>query len=109
MIYFILYLIGLPLIPLWDAYIGFWFDFPEIEEGPNAVCAGILWPIALPILALIGFVVSFSRFCDKVRDKRLAREEIKDKQKRLRIAQEKKQAQDIEEQIQQLDKEMQAR
>jgi hypothetical protein len=66
-------------IILWDAYIGFGFEFPPIEDGPNAVCAGLFWPIGLPII----LVIAFSKSIDSVKTRRL---EKANEQRRIRIA-----------------------
>lgn len=65
-------------IILWDAYIGFGFEFPNIEDGPNAICAGLLWPIGLPVILLI----IFSMRLEKAKSHRLERAREK---RRLRI------------------------
>lgn len=71
-------LVGLAII-LWDAYIGFGFEFPDIEDGPNAVVAGALWPIGLPII----LVIVLSMALEKAKDRRKERAREK---RRIRIA-----------------------
>lgn len=58
---------------LWDAFIGFGFEFPDIEDGPNAMVCFVLWPIGLPIVLL----TSVSIICIKLKQRRLNRQEIK--------------------------------
>lgn len=81
MIYLLIYIAITLAIPLWDAYIGFGFEFPEIEEGPNAVLAGLFWPIGLPIILIITFSIQL----EKAKQNRLRQQE---KKERIRIAKE---------------------
>ena len=69
-------------IPFWDAYIGFGFEFPDIEDGPNAVVAGIFWPLGLPIILLI----MLSNLLMSAKSRRIEKAQ---EQKRIRIAAEK--------------------
>lgn len=87
MLFWILsYLAVATAIVLWDAYIGFGFEFPDIEDGPNAVCAGLFWPIGLPIILIICFSKSIAtikkRRIEKAREVRrirIAAEEEREK------------------------------
>jgi len=84
----IVWVLGYVLVALafifWDAYIGFGFEFPDIEDGPNALLAGIFWPIGLPIV----MVIICSQLLERAKDNR--KERAREKQ-RLRIAAEKEQ------------------
>jgi hypothetical protein len=103
MFWLFLYLIVAVAIPVWDAYIGFGFEFPDLEEGPNAVLTGIFWPIGLPIILLI-FV---SKVLSRAKANRFERQEKKEAsrrvQERIRIAQEK----EVEAALLQVEEEMQ--
>lgn len=83
MLFWILgYLAVAAAIVLWDAYIGFGFEFPAIEDGPNAVCAGLFWPIGLPII----LIICFSKSIATVKERRIEKaREVR----RIRIAAEK--------------------
>jgi hypothetical protein len=69
-------------IILWDAYIGFGFEFPSVENGPNAAIAGLFWPIGLPIILLI----AFGKAVESAKDRRVERAH---EHRRIRIAAEK--------------------
>jgi hypothetical protein len=103
MFWLFLYLIVAVAIPVWDAYIGFGFEFPDLEEGPNAVFAGAFWPIGLPIILL----VIASKGLSRAKANRFERQEKKEiarkAQERVRIAQEK----EVEAALQQVEEEMQ--
>lgn len=91
-------------IILWDAYIGFGFEFPDIANGPNAVCAAAAWPIGLPII----LIIVISNALDKAKTSRLARVNEK---KRIRLRLEKERLEEqraIEEEIANLDREERA-
>lgn len=95
------YLAVAAAIVLWDTYVGYGFEFPPIEDGPNAVVAGALWPIGLPIILLI--VVSMT--LEKAKKNRLDRSERKH---RIRIAaetEEKAIIEQIEEEMQHVEAE----
>lgn len=70
------------VIILWDAYIGFGFEFPDIDHGPNAAICAVFWPLALPIILMI----SFGKAVMSVKERRL--EKAKE-QRKIRIAAEK--------------------
>lgn len=78
------YLMVALAVILWDAYIGFGFEFPDIEDGPNAVVAGVLWPIGLPII----LIIVLSIVLEKAKKGRIERSREK---RRVRIAAEKEQ------------------
>lgn len=80
------YLAVAAAIVLWDAYKGFGFEFPDIEDGPNAVCAGLFWPIGLPII----LVICFSKAIAGIKERRIEKaREVR----RIRIAAEKEREQ----------------
>lgn len=70
---------GIVLFNLWEAYVGFGFKFPRLEDGPNAAFASVFWPVSLPICMLVAFSVKM----EQVKDRRLERESAKE---RIRIA-----------------------
>ncbi len=89
MLTFILIYLAVALaVPLWDAFIGFGFEFPDIRDGPNAVLAGVFWPIGIPIILMI----CFSTFLERAKKSRLnrqaQREKVRIAQEKMRIAQE---------------------
>ena len=71
-------LVALGII-LWDAYIGFGFEFPDWDHGPNVVVCAVCWPIALPIILLI----TFGKVVMSVKERRV--EKAKE-QRKIRIA-----------------------
>lgn len=76
------YLAVAAAIILWDAYIGFGFEFPSIEDGPNAAIAGLFWPIGLPVI----LAIAFGKAVSSAKERRLEKAiEIR----RIRIAAEK--------------------
>lgn len=76
-------------IILWDAYIGFGFEFPKIEDGPNAAIAGLLWPIGLPIILMIAFGQAVLSAKERRMERIEAKRQVLAEQKRFRIAAEK--------------------
>lgn len=89
------YILVAVAIVLWDAYIGFGFEFPSIEDGPNAVVAGVFWPIGLPIILMI----VFSNIVENAKERRIDRAREK---RRIRVAAEREQKailEQIEEEI----------
>jgi hypothetical protein len=78
------YLSGIVAMLLWDAYIGFGFDFDGNDYPPFGL-ALIFWPLAFPIAFFIGFAGKLEGVKRKRIDKAKA-------QKRLRIAAEKETA-----------------
>lgn len=80
MTYILYYVIGIIVFQLWDAFIGFGFDFyDDIREGPTAWLAALFWPAVFPIALIAGF----GNFCAKIKSKR--KEKSKQKEK-IRIA-----------------------
>jgi hypothetical protein len=90
-----IYILGIIIFNVWDAFIGFGFEFPDISEGPNAILCSVLWPISLPIIMLIVFGNAMS----KIKEHRIERKEEKI---RFRIAAEREREQILE----QIEKEM---
>jgi hypothetical protein len=91
-----IYVAGVILFNVWEAYVGFGFKFPKFDDGPNAICASVFWPIGLPICLLILFCLKLSG----VKERRLEKENTK---ARIRIA-----AQEEEEVLlKQIEKELQ--
>lgn len=76
-------------IILWDAYIGFGFEFPSIEDGPNAAIAGLFWPIGLPVILMIAFGQAVSSAKERRMERIEAKRQALVEQKRFRIAAEK--------------------
>lgn len=90
MLFWILgYLAVATVIILWDAYVGFGFEFPAIEDGPNAAIAGLFWPIGLPII----LAIAFGKAVSTAKERRL---EKANEQRRIRIAAEKERDRIIE-------------
>jgi hypothetical protein len=89
LIWFLGYALVAAGIILWDAYIGFGFEFPSIEDGPNAAIAGLLWPIGLPIILAISFGLAISSVKERRMQKKEERKQLLAEQKRFRIAAEK--------------------
>ena len=77
--WFGIWIAGVILFNVWEAYIGFGFKFPRFEDGPNAACTSVFWPIGLPICLL----VAFSLKMETVKDRRLEKQNAKE---RIRIA-----------------------
>lgn len=92
-----IYLAGIVAMLLWDAYIGFGFDFDGINYPPLGL-ALMFWPLAFPV----AFMIGFSEKLDGVKRKRIDNAKA---QKRLRVAAEKEAAELMEE----LDKEIKQR
>lgn len=90
MLFWILgYVVVATSIILWDAYIGFGFEFPSIEDGPNAAIAGLLWPIGLPVILAISFGLAISSVKERRMQKQEEKKQLLAEQKRFRIAAEK--------------------
>jgi len=100
------YLAVAAAVVLWDAYIGFGFEFPDIEDGPNAILAGIFWPIGLPIILMI----VISNALSGAKERRLERQEITKRRKRREAEQERKlriqEEQEYEETLAEVEKEI---
>lgn len=87
---------GVILFNVWEAYIGFGFKFPRFEDGPNAAFTSLFWPISVPLC----MVIAFSLKMEAVKDRRLEKQNAKEK---IRIA-----AQEEEDLLlKQIDKELQ--
>jgi hypothetical protein len=72
------YILAALLFCLWDAAIGFGFEWNG-EDTPPLILAAVLWPIGL----LIAMVSVFLKLCLNIKDARLARTNRK---QRMRIA-----------------------
>jgi hypothetical protein len=91
-----IWIAGIILFNVWEAYVGFGFKFPRFEDGPNAAFTSVFWPIGLPLCILIAFSLKM----ESVKDRRLEKQNAKEK---IRIA-----VQEEEELlIKQIDKELQ--
>jgi hypothetical protein len=78
---------------LWDAFIGMPVEWdPNMNNNIPCWLGALLWPFAIPVICVIGF----SKFLDKVREKRAQREE---KIERLRIVAEREKKKAEEEEI----------
>lgn len=90
-----IYVAGVILFNVWEAYVGFGFKFPRFDDGPNAACASVFWPIGLPICLLILFCLKL----EGVKERRLEKERTRD---RVRVAAE----QERDTILEQIEKEM---
>lgn len=102
--FWLIYIAVAAAIVFWDSYIGFGFEFPAIENGPNAVCAAAVWPIGLPII----LIIVISNALESAKTKRLARTE---QRQRIRLQVEKERNEEqraIEEEIANLEREERA-
>jgi len=82
--YILIYFAIAFLIPLWDAFIGFGFEFTTINKGPTATIVGLFWPIGLPIILLI----IISNILNNAKNARLKRQAAKKqslKEKKLEL------------------------
>lgn len=93
------YLLMIGAFCLWDSWIGMPVNWNSYgSESPPLGIAAIGWPIAIPIVALIGFV----NYLDEAKEKR--KKQDKQKQK-IRIAAEEeleKYNQEVEEEVQKI-------
>lgn len=75
MYYFIFYILGVLSFCLWDACIGFGYDFDGYHTPPLPIVA-VFWFISIPILLLCGFV----RLCIYLKEARIKRQNKKETQ-----------------------------
>lgn len=65
----IIYIVGIILFYLWDACIGWGYDFEE-PGNPHVAVAALLWFISVPILMIHNFI----RLCDYLKEARQKRQ-----------------------------------
>lgn len=84
------YAAGLILFNLWDAFIGFGFEFDtDFSKGPTAWFSSLFWPVVFPIC----LVMALGSVLLSVKERRLERKAQrlakKEEAQRIRVAAEK--------------------